>query len=505
MEKELERLRVLEKRIDALLKKGGSNRAPLFDAYAEAFFIYANHELYHRGLYYAERLVELLERDGEVTEELLLAWSNLSVFTQKTGDEQRSMELLTKILSVRSQDCGPESKEALECRIFTANLKISTGEVHEAIALLEANIEESKRYFSLDSHEMMLCYESLAVVYCNLFAYDMAESLLERYMEELSDKFGEHNLGYLDALRALADAYDLEGDYKSALIYRKERVRIIKEIGSLEDSYYIDSILSLSGTRVFAKEEIFEAIEDLIFVQNKIITAHPEMEDKLSSAISELAECYILVEDYEKAADCLYCIYAKTISWEGLHSEASRVVISRLSYAYSLAGKHENSIELLDNLYKEMSKKDGRYSHKALSALDELGQAYAEADRLNEAIECFRRLVEFREKSLWQTDEDITDAKSALASALMANGEYKEAATLFQGIIKKQRALYGYDDEIVIRLMVALSECYMNRGAKGDIKRAEKELLLALEHALFIQGPEGELSIKAKKLLDSII
>ena len=70
---------------------------------------------------------------------------------------------------------------------------------------------------------MAISHESLAALYCNLSAYDMAESLLERYLEEISQIADETNPGYLECLRMLSDAYELEGDSKSSLIYRKER------------------------------------------------------------------------------------------------------------------------------------------------------------------------------------------------------------------------------------------------------------------------------------------
>jgi hypothetical protein len=88
---------------------------------------------------------------------------------------------------------------------------------------------------------------------------------------------------------------------------------------------------------------------------------------------------------------------------------------------------------------------------------------------------------------------------------LMENGEYHEAASIFQSIIKKQKALYGTEDEIVARLMVALAKCYLKRNARGDRKRAEKLLVEALESALVVQGPDGEISLKARDMLESIL
>lgn len=506
MEKDLERLKALEKRIDTLLKRGADDRNVLFDAFAEAFFIYTSHELYHRGLYYAERLVELLEKqEGEITEDLLLAWSNLSVFAQKTGDEERAFELMAKVMDARANGKGPESKESLENRIFNANMRITSGDIHQAIIMLEDNLEISKRYHSLDSHEILMCYESLAVVYCNLSAFDMAESLLEHYLEELADKFDEKNLVYLEALRALSDAYELEGDYKSSLIYRKEKHRIVKEIDNLDFLYEVDTVLSLANTRVLANDEIESAVEELIMIQNKIITAHPELDEKLTATVSVLAECYLLLEDYDKASDCLFYIYSRVISKEGELSENARTIVSRLSYVYSLAGNHKKAIDLLRNLYLVRMKSDGRYSQSALAILDELGQAYFEAGMVDDAIDTFRSLVEMRKKSYASTDEDITDAESALASMLMENGEYYEAASIFQSIIKKEKALYGTEDEIVARLMVALAKCYLKRDARGDRKRAEKLLVEALESALVVQGPDGEISLKARDMLESIL
>ena len=59
--------------------------------------------------------------------------------------------------------------------------------------------------------------------------------------------------------------------------------------------------------------------------------------------------------------------------------------------------------------------------------------------------------------------------------------------------------------EIVARLMVALAKCYLKRNARGDRKRAEKLLVEALESALVVQGPDGEISLKARDMLESIL
>ena len=91
-----------------------------------------------------------------------------------------------------------------------------------------------------------------------------------------------------------------------------------------------------------------------------------------------------------------------------------------------------------------------------------------------------------------------------LAKALMYSGEHYEAASIYQSLIKRQKKEYGLVDSFVAELMLDLSECYIRRNAKGDVKRAEKELLLALEILLTVEGASGELTIRARDMLDSL-
>ena len=86
----------------------------------------------------------------------------------------------------------------------------------------------------------------------------------------------------------------------------------------------------------------------------------------------------------------------------------------------------------------------------------------------------------------------------------MEIGEYKEAAALYQELIKKQKKQYGLVDEFVAELMILLSECYLKRNSKGDRKRAEKELNIALEILLVVQGVDSDLTIKCRDLIESL-
>lgn len=502
MEKDLEKLKSIEKKIDLLLKKKGKDRFELLDAFAEAFFIYHEHQLFERGIYYAERLVELLESDGEITEDLLLAWSNLSVFALKTGDEERSMELISKVMGNRAEGKGPESKEALESRIFNANLKVAAGDVHEAINLFIENIEECRKYFSIDSPEMAISHESLAALYCNLSAYDMAENLLERYLEEISQVADETNPGYLECLRMLSDAYELEGDSKSSLIYRKERARIAKTLPDRE--YYYEAAIALANTRVIENTELYSAIEDLILIQNEMIVSPGENDDKLDKAISVLAECNLSIKDYGKASDCLYFLYSRALTKYGDGSEEARNAASRLSYVYSLDGEYEKSIDICRKSYLATLRAEGLSSKATSSIMIELGQAYREAGKFDEAAQSFKSILENKKALSISCDEELQDAELELASLYMEIGEYKEAAALYQDLIKKQKKQYGLVDEFVAELMVLLSECYLKRNSKGDRKRAEKELNIALEILLVVQGVESALTIKVRDLIESL-
>ena len=502
MEKDLEKLKSIEKKIDLLLKKKGKDRFDLLDAFAEAFFIYHEHQLFERGLYYAERLVELLESDGEVTEDLLLAWSNLSVFALKTGDEERSMELIGKVMGHRADGKGPESKEALESRIFNANLKVAAGDVHEAIELFSENIEECRKFYAIDSPEMAISHESLAALYCNLSAFDMAESLLERYLEELSQVTEETNLGYLECLRMLSDAYELEGDSKSALIYRKERARISKNLPDRE--YYYEAAIALGNTRVIEGSEIYSAIEDLIFIQNEMIVSPGTNDDLLEKAVSVLAECTLSIKDYQKASDCLYYIYSRALTKYGDGSAEARNAASRLSYVYSLDGEFDKSIDICRKSYLATLRSEGILSKATSSIMIELGQAYREAGRFDDAISSFKSIINNKKNLSIICEEEVQDSALELASLYMEIGEYKEAAALYQELIKKQKKQYGLVDEFVAELMILLSECYLKRNSKGDRKRAEKELNIALEILLIVQGVDSDLTIKCRDLIESL-
>lgn len=499
MDKELERLRTIEKKIDRLLKKGGKDRTALFEAFAEAFFIYHNHQLFERGFDYAAKLVDLIEEDGAVTDDLVLAWSNLSVFATHLGDEQLTMSLMAKILNAKAGDSGPESKEAMEARILSANLKIAEGDIHEAIMMLKDNIDEVMKYHEVDSPYVLSSYESLAVVYCNLSLFDMAADLFEKYLELLSASVPDTNPGYIECMRALADIFDLGTDYDSALIYRKERARLLKKVGDRER--YQEALIALANTRVMANKELDKSMEELILLQNEIITGTQD-EEMLTSTLSTLAEVYLSLKDYEKASDCLYFIYVKTISTFGDSSDEARAIVSRLSYVYSLAEDHEKAIDILRSTYLAVVRRCGRESDEALAVLDELGQAYREGGYTDESIDVYKRLVESRKRS-YSEDDLIADAETSLAVCHMDKGEFTEAAHIFQRLIRKETRLYGLD-EGTGSLKIGLAECYIQRNSKGDRKRAENELLSALEMLLSVQGPDGELTLKARDLLDSI-
>ena len=500
MDIELERLSALEKKIDRLLKKGGKDRTALFEAFAEAFFIYHNHQLFERGFDYAAKLVDLLEEDGAVTDDLVLAWSNLSVFATHLGDEQLTMSLMSKILSAKAGDSGPESKEAMEARILSANLKIAEGDIHEAIMMLKDNIDEVMKYHEIDSPYVLSSYESLAVVYCNLSLFDMAADLFEKYLESLSEAVEDTNPGYIECMRALADIFDLGADYESALIYRKERARLLKKVGDRER--YQEALIALANTRVMANKELDKSMEELILLQNDIITGTQD-EEMLTSTLSTLAEVYLSLKDYEKASDCLYFIYVKTITNFGDSSDEARAIVSRLSYVYSLSENHDKAIDILRSTYLAVMRRCGRESEEAMSVLDELGQAYREGGFSEEAVDVYINLVADRKNALSE-DDMIADAETALAICYMDIGDYNEAAHIFQRLIKNETRLYGMDEGIG-SLKIGLAECYLQRKSRGDRKRAENELLSALEMLLAAQGPEGELTLKARDILDSIV
>ena len=500
MEKVLKRLASIEKKIDNLMKKRKVDRVDLLNAFAEALFIYHEHKLFQRGLHYAELLVEVLEGEGRITEDLILAWGNLSVFTEQTGDLKRTEELLEKIFMANGEDKGPQSKEAVEKRIFEANLRFASGNIQEAITILENNIDECSLYHKPDSDEMLTSYQMLSSLYCNITQYGMAADKLEHYLDDLK-AIDERSPYLFECLRMISDVYELDEDYDSSLIYKEELLRLRRE-GNDRDGLR-NAILELAITRAYAKKDVEASIEDLIYLQNDLIV-NSVGDDWIEKVVSALSNCYIAIDDYEKASDCLYYLLVKAKNRNAKLDEISSIS-SRLSYAYALSGDHGKSIDVLREVYLLSFKEGGSSSDLSLSILDELGQAYLEAGRFLDSVEAYRSLVSELQKTGFDSlDDFLMASQSMLAKALMYSGEHYEAASIYQSLIKRQKKEYGLVDPFVAELMLDLSECYIRRNAKGDVKRAEKELLLALEILLTVEGASGELTIRARDMLDSL-
>ncbi len=382
----------------------------------------------------------------------------------------------------------------------------SLGEQVTARELLDRGAREIETELAGQPRVQASMMTLMGDVYEELALYAEARPLLERAVE-ISRASGDRP-GLAEALQALGEVFEAEGDPKAAQAAYREALslrwpalgdrhpdsarslnglgRAFKQAGDFEAALaaHVEALEIFEATLGPEAPEVGTTLRDLGAALNKL-SRHEEGRERLRRAVSilerqyepmhpDIAETRLLLgdalrftgapegarEQYEKALPILEHVYGPD------HLEVSNALdrLGRLLNSSAMR-KYDEAVQAHLRALAIREAVLGPEHPEVGSSLNNLGLAYRQIDEHDLALESFRRGVEIYGSAYGSDHPDTATVMINLAETLEWNQRIREALPLYERVFQLREHLFGSEHPYLIQPLHRMAVLEMKLGS----------------------------------------
>ena len=312
---------------------------------------------------------------------------------------------------------------------------------------------EATESMDINDNETALVMQHMGEIHYKLNNFEDATKLLLDALELLRssvDSDGSHHEQTIGLVLLIAQAYTSAKNYKSALDYYKDHIKLLE-------------------SKVSEGSDVDDDIANSLLAMGNMLAERDDRPD-FDAAIEKLVECVDIKKDIygpedEQVADAVY----------------------KLSAVYEKAEHHNKATESLAEalrIYKMKQNKVGTV--KVYHSLARLHSTNAtETSGRNAAIECYEEALKIRRQMMSLDDIELATMLYEYATLLCLEEEHETALPLLAEALRIQKSKNGLMHESTVNTILKIAE------AQVYLEKFDASLV-SLEQVLFIQSNLGE-------------
>ena len=357
---------------------------------------------------------------------------------------------------------------------------------------------------------------TIAGAYKGLGFYDEALSVVEFASKQSEDIFDDNDEGRLRICEQKGSLLGLMGKYVESETVLSDCVKLSEAALGKTHPITLDALNTL-GLSVWRQSRFSEA--EIIFQaaieRKKSVDSDSEF---LPALLNNLANVYLMQEEYEKAAPIHLQALQLSTALNGIDHPFTMDAMNNYAYDNMQMGEFKIAEYGFRQVIELRKKALGPTHPRVFSSLQKLGNLLTEMERYQEAEAVYAEAVSIGTQELGEDHPDVLWARNGLGQVAFKLGDLDRAESIFTEIFELTLAANGEDHFDTITFKYLLGELAAERG---DFDKAELLFMQVASGFSQLIGADSEQAIypyfslvdlyirqnrldTAKKILDNI-
>ena len=242
--------------------------------------------------------------------------------------------------------------------------------------------------------------------------------------------YGEKSKEYIEALSFQAFCYYEDGDYNKAVDIE------LKALSIQENENVVDSVAYARSLRNMAvyNGHLGNYSDAIKYAERSVVYLQNDKGNKLyGDAMSQLANCYIYVGNYDKAKNILNTLLVE--SRYNIKYDSSYFIYC-LANCYYGAGEYNEAIRLYNEVLRYEEQNSDMANLKTASIYDNLAMSYASLEQFRDAIKSMEKSADITKAILGEDNIKYANSLINLGYIYRCVGEYDMAINYHEKALK---------------------------------------------------------------------